>query len=308
MLIYGKYIDISKEILSALDYGKPIVALGTTIISHEMPYPQNFETALKVEKLIREEGAIPASIAIIGGRIKVGLTRDELEYIANPKNNIIKTSRRDIPTVVTKGLDGSTTVASTMIMADTAGIKVMVSGGMGGVHRGAAETMDISADLEEISRTDIAVVCSGIKSILDIRLTLEVLETKGVPIIGYKTKVLPTYFTRKSEYKVDSNIEKIDEIASAMKVKWDLDLQGGILVANPIPEKYEMDFKIINSAIEKAIKKSVDLNVIGSKSTQFLLEEVRNLTNDESLKASIELLYNNAKLAAKLAVEYSKLN
>ncbi|MCK5780206.1 MAG: pseudouridine-5'-phosphate glycosidase [Psychrilyobacter sp.] len=308
MLVYGKYIDISKEVLLALDYGKPVVALGTTIISHEIPYPLNIEAALNVEKIIRKEGVVPASIAIIDGRVKVGLTKDELEYIANPKNKIIKTSRRDIPTVIAKKLDGSTTVASTMIMADTAGIKIMISGGIGGVHRGASETFDISADLEELEKTDVAVVCSGIKPILDIRLTLELLETKGVPVIGYKTKVLPTYFTRTSEYKVDSNIESVEELANAIKAKWDLDLRGGVVIANPIPKEFEMDYDVINLAIEKAIEKSIKLEIKGNMSTQFLQEEIRKLTNGESLKSSIKLLYNNARLSAKLAREYSKLD
>jgi pseudouridine-5'-phosphate glycosidase len=307
MLIYEKYVDINEEVIEALDSGKPVVALESTIISHGMPYPMNVETALKVEQIIRDGGAIPATIAILNGRLKVGLTKEEIDYLGKAGQKVVKTSRRDIPFIIAQKLDGATTVASTMIIANIAGIKVFATGGIGGVHRGAQETFDISADLEELGRTDVAVVCAGAKSILDINLTLEYLETKGVPVIGYKTDELPAFYTRKSGFKVDYNIESPSELAKALKAKWDLNLDGGIVVANPIPKEFEMDFDVITDAIEKAVAEAEELGIKGKESTPFLLAKVKELTGGDSLESNIELVYNNARLAAKLALEYSKL-
>lgn len=307
MLIYEKYVDISSEVMEALDKGKAIVALESTIISHGMPYPMNVETALKVEDIIREGGAVPATIAILNGRLKVGLTKEEIDYLGKAGEKVIKTSRRDIPFIIAKQLDGATTVASTMIIANIAGIKVFATGGIGGVHRGAETSFDVSADLEELGRTDVAVVCAGAKSILDINLTLEYLETKGVPVVGYQTDELPAFYTRKSGFKVDYNIENPKELALALKAKWDLQLKGGFVIANPIPEKYEMDFDIITNAINTAVEESERLGIKGKESTPFLLAKVKELTGGDSLESNIELVYNNARLATKLAVEYSKL-
>lgn len=307
MLIYEKYVDISTEVMEALDSGKPVVALESTIISHGMPYPMNVETALKVEDIIREGGAVPATIAILNGRLKVGLTKEEIDYLGKAGEKVIKTSRRDIPFIIAKQLDGATTVASTMIIANIAGIKVFATGGIGGVHRGAETSFDISADLEELGRTDVAVVCAGAKSILDINLTLEYLETKGVPVVGYQTDELPAFYTRKSGFKVDYNIQSPSELALALKAKWDLHLNGGFVIANPIPEKYEMDFDIITDAINRAVEEAEKLGIKGKESTPFLLAKVKELTGGDSLESNIELVYNNARLAAKLAVEYSKL-
>ncbi len=307
MLIYEQYVDISKEVLEALDKGEPIVALESTIISHGMPYPMNVETALEVEKIVRKGGAIPATIAILDGRLKVGLTKDEIDFLGKAGESIVKTSRRDIPFVIAKKLNGATTVASTMIIAEIAGIKVFATGGIGGVHRGAQETFDISADLDELGRANVAVVCAGAKSILDINLTLEYLETKGVPVIGYKTDELPAFYTRKSGFKVDYNVETPKELALAIKAKWDLRLSGGVVVANPIPKEYEMDFDVITQAIDAAVEESEKLGIKGKESTPFLLAKVKEITGGESLESNIELVYNNAKLATQLAVEYSKL-
>ncbi len=307
MLIYEKYVDISNEVMEALDKGKAVVALESTIISHGMPYPLNVETALKVEDIIREGGAVPATIAILNGRLKVGLTKEEIDYLGKAGKKVIKTSRRDIPFIIAKQLDGATTVASTMIIANIAGIKIFATGGIGGVHRGAETTFDISADLEELGRTDVAVVCAGAKSILDINLTLEYLETKGVPVVGYQTDELPAFYTKKSGFKVDYNIQSPSELALALKAKWDLHLNGGFVITNPIPEKYEMDFDIITNAINKAVEEAENLGIKGKESTPFLLAKVKELTGGSSLQSNIELVFNNAKLAAQLAVEYSKL-
>jgi len=307
MLVYEQYVDISKEVKEALDHGMPVVALESLVISHGMPYPMNVETALKVEKIIRDGGAVPATIAILNGRLKVGLTEKEIDFLGRSGEKIIKTSRRDIPFIIAKKLDGTTTVASTMIIADIAGIKIFSTGGIGGVHRGAQETFDISADLDELGKTDVAVVCAGAKSILDINLTLEYLETKGVPVIGYQTNELPAFYTSKSGFKVDYNVETPSELALALKAKWDINLDGGVVIANPIPKEFEMDFDIITNAIEKAVAEAEELGIKGKESTPFLLAKVRELTGGDSLESNIELVYNNARLAAKIAVEFSKL-
>jgi pseudouridine-5'-phosphate glycosidase len=302
-----KYLEINPEVKEAIANGKPVVALESTIISHGMPYPRNVETALNVEKIIRDNNAIPATIAILNGKLKVGLTEEEIEYLGKAKN-VIKTSRRDIPFIIAKKSDGATTVASTMIIAALAGIKVFATGGIGGVHRGASETFDISADLEELAHTNVAVVCAGAKSILDIGLTLEYLETHGVPVVGYQTEEMPAFYTRKSGFGVDYRVDSPEEIAGALKVKWDLGLEGGMVIANPIEEQYQMDYDTITSAIEKALKEAEEKNIRGKESTPFLLAKVKEITGGDSLESNIKLVYNNAMLGAKIAAELSKLS
>lgn len=296
----NRYLDISDEVKKALDESKPIVALESTIISHGMPYPQNVETALKVEEIIRENGAVPATIGIIGGRLKAGLTAEEIDYMGRA-GNIAKVSRRDIPYLVAHKRDGATTVASTMIIAAIAGIKVFATGGVGGVHRGAEKTMDISADLEELAMTGVAVVCAGAKSILDLGLTLEYLETKGVPVLGYKTEELPAFYTRKSGFKVDYKVDTPEEIASILRTKWELGLMGGVLIANPIPEEYSMDADLITKVIEDAVKEAEALGIKGKDTTPFLLAKIKEITGGESLESNIQLVYNNALLAAQIS-------
>ena len=301
------YLNLKEEVALALKEGRPVVALESTIISHGMPYPKNVETALKVEEIIRENGAVPATIAIIDGMLKVGLTEEEIELLGKKGEDVIKTSRRDIPFIIAGKKDGATTVAATMIIADLAGIKIFATGGIGGVHRGAQESFDISADLEELASTDVAVVCAGAKSILDIGLTLEYLETAGVPVIGFDTYELPAFYTRKSGFNVDYNMDSPSEIARVLKAKWDLELKGGVVVANPIPEEFEMDYDVINGAIQAALKESVEKGIAGKDSTPFLLAKVKEITGGDSLDSNIELVYNNAKVGAQIAVELSKL-
>ncbi|WFD10140.1 pseudouridine-5'-phosphate glycosidase [Tepidibacter hydrothermalis] len=302
-----KYLKINPEVKKALDEGTPVVALESTIISHGMPYPQNIEMAKTVESIIRENGAIPATIAILNGELKVGLNAEELEYLGK-SDSVLKASRRDLPFIVSKKLDGATTVASTMIIAALAGIKVFATGGIGGVHRGAQQTFDISADLQELAHTNVAVVCAGCKSILDIGLTLEYLETNGVPVVGYQTQEFPAFYTRKSGFNVDYKVDSSAELALALKSKWDLNLNGGVVVSNPIPEEFEMDYDTINSAIEDALKEADEKGIRGKESTPFLLGKVKAITAGKSLDSNIELVYNNAKVGAKLAVELSKLD
>ena len=301
-----KTLKISEEVRYALEHGKPVVALESTIISHGMPYPDNVKTALTVEKTVRENGAVPATIAIIKGVPTVGLSEEEIEHLGKEGIKVVKVSRRDIPVVIAKKLDGATTVASTMIFAETAGIKVFATGGIGGVHRGATETMDISADLEELHQTNVTVVCAGAKSILDLGLTLEYLETKGVPVLGYKTDELPAFFTRKSGFKVDYRMDSPEEIAAAVKAKDALGLSGGMLVANPVPEEYSMDPDKIEAVISEAVEEAKALGIAGKKVTPFLLEKIRNVTGGDSLFTNVKLVLNNAALAAKIAVELTK--
>ena len=301
-----KTLKISEEVRYALEHGKPVVALESTIISHGMPYPDNVKTALTVEKTVRENGAVPATIAIIKGVPTVGLSEEEIEHLGKEGTKAVKVSRRDIPVVIAKKLDGATTVASTMIFAETAGIKVFATGGIGGVHRGATETMDISADLEELHQTNVTVVCAGAKSILDLGLTLEYLETKGVPVLGYKTDELPAFFTRKSGFKVDYRMDSPEEIAAAVKAKDALGLSGGMLVANPVPEEYSMDPEKIEAVISEAVEEAKALGIAGKKVTPFLLEKIRNVTGGDSLFTNVKLVLNNAALAAKIAVELTK--
>lgn len=299
-------LKISEEVRNALEQGKPVVALESTIISHGMPYPDNVKTALTVEKTVRENGAVPATIAIIKGVPTVGLSEEEIEHLGKEGTKVVKVSRRDIPVVIAKKLDGATTVASTMIFAEMAGIKVFATGGIGGVHRGATETMDISADLEELHQTNVTVVCAGAKSILDLGLTLEYLETKGVPVLGYKTEELPAFFTRKSGFKVDYRMDSPEEIAAAVKAKDALGLSGGMLVANPVPEEYSMDPDKIEAVISEAVEEAKALGITGKKVTPFLLEKIRNVTGGDSLFTNVKLVLNNAALAAKIASELIK--
>lgn len=303
----SKYLDIREDVLTAIEKGKAVVALESTIISHGMPYPRNVETALMCEKIIADQGAVPATIGIIKGRIKVGLTVEEVEYMGK-EQGIIKTSRRDLPFIVARKADGATTVAATMIIAALAGIKVFATGGIGGVHRGAQDTFDISADLQELARTNVAVVCAGAKSILDIGLTLEYLETFGIPVVGFKTDDFPAFYTRKSGYGVDYRIDSAVELAQAIKTKWELGLKGGVIVGNPIPAEHELDAVRINKAIDDAVLEAEAKGVKGKETTPFLLGKVLEITEGKSLDANIELVYNNSRVAADLAVELAKFN
>ena len=301
------YLDIHPEVAAAVAAGKPVVALESTIISHGMPYPQNVETALNVERVIRENGAVPATIAILGGRLKAGLTPEQIEYLGKAGSAVTKASRRDLPVIVAKGMDGATTVTTTMMIAHMAGIQIFATGGIGGVHRGAETTMDISADLEELANTPVMVVCAGAKSILDLGLTLEYLETHGVPVLGYGTKELPAFYTRRSGFEVDYRVDSPEELAKIFKVQRDLGLKGGVLVTNPIPEQYAMDFDVINKAIDEAIADSVRDGIKGKATTPYLLAKVKELTGGDSLAPNIQLVYNNAALAAKTAAAYCRL-
>ena len=302
----NKYLDISPEVAEALNSGKPVVALESTIISHGMPYPRNVETALLVEQTIRENGAVPATIAIIGGRLKAGLSKDEIEYLGKSGRNVAKTSRRDIAALVARKADGATTVTTTMMIAHMAGISIFATGGIGGVHRGAEVTMDISADLEELGNTPVMVVCAGAKSILDLGLTLEYLETKGVPVIGYGTDELPAFYTRHSGFGVDYRADSPEELAAMFKAQRDLGLKGGMLVTNPIPEEYSMDKAVIDAAIDQAIKEASEKGIKGKETTPFLLAKVVELTGGDSLDSNIALVLNNARLAANTAAEFVK--
>ncbi len=301
-----KYLDISEEVKKALDEKKPIVALESTIISHGMPYPKNVETALRVEEEVRKNGAVPATIAIIGGRLKAGLTKDEIEYFGKKGTLITKASRRDIPALIARKEDGTTTVAATMIIAALAGIDVFATGGIGGVHRGAERSMDISADMDELSKTEVMVVCAGAKAILDLPLTMEYLETKGVNVIGYTTDELPAFYTRKSGLKVVWRCDTPKEIADIWKVQKDIYPGTGLLVTNPIPEEYSMDSEYINKEIDIAIEEMNKLGIKGKETTPYLLDKIQKLTGGESLEANIRLVLNNAMLASKVAVELKK--
>ena len=287
------YLEVSEEVKHALENNIPVVALESTIISHGMPYPQNVETALKVESIVRENGCIPATTAIINGKLKAGLTKDEIELLGKEGLKVSKVSRRDIPYIVANKLNGASTVATTMIIASLAGIKIFATGGIGGVHRGAETTMDISADLQELANTNVAVVCAGAKSILDLGLTLEYLETNGVPVLGNQTKELPAFYA---------------EFANVLKSKWDLGLNGGVVIANPIPEEYSMDYDVISKAINEAVEEAEKLGVHGKQSTPFLLDKIQKITAGKSLEANIQLVFNNVRLATQIATELSKLN
>lgn len=296
------YIDYSEEVKKAKNENRPIVALESTIISHGMPYPKNIETALMCEDIIRKNNAVPATIAVIDGRLKAGLTQDEIEYLAKAKG-ILKMSRRDLPAVVAQKQDGAATVAATMIIAHLAGIKVFATGGIGGVHKNASYTFDISADLQELAKTSVAVVCAGVKSILDIGLTLEYLETMGVPVLGYRTEKFPAFYTDDSGYAVDYTVNDAKHAADIINAKWNLGLQGGVVIANPIPKEYSMDKDYIDNVIKEAIKDADKLGVKGKKITPFLLDKIKELTSGESLAANVKLVLNNSTVAAKIAYE-----
>ncbi len=306
MAHYNKYLDVAPEVEKALSEGRPVVALESTIISHGMPYPQNVQTALAVEKIVRDNGAVPATIAILGGRLKVGISEKEIDYLGKKGTDVIKTSRRDVPVLVAKREDGAATVATTMLIAEIAGVQVFATGGIGGVHRGAEVTMDISADLEELAMTPVLVICAGAKAILDLGLTLEYLETKGVPVIGYQTEELPAFYTRESGFSVDYRLDTPEEIADAWTTKRELGMKGGMLVTNPIPEEYSMDAAYINKCIDEAVEEAKEKGIKGKETTPFLLAKVKDITGGDSLDANIQLVYNNAKLAAKVATEICK--
>lgn len=302
----NKYLDISTEVEAALKAGKPVVALESTIISHGMPYPRNVETALMVEDTVRKNGAVPATIAIIGGRLKAGLSKEEIEYLGKTGRGVAKASRRDVAALVAGKKDGATTVTTTMMIAHMAGIEIFATGGIGGVHRGAETTMDISADLEELAQTPVMVVCAGAKSILDLGLTLEYLETKGVPVIGYGTDELPAFYTRKSGFGVDYRVDSPEELAAIFSAQRELGLKGGMLVTNPIPEEYAMDKAVIDKAIEQALRECSEQGIKGKDTTPFLLAKVVELTGGDSLESNIKLVLNNAAVAAKTAAELMK--
>lgn len=299
------YLSYSQEVLEAKEKGLPIVALESTIISHGMPYPQNVQTAREVEAIIRENGAVPATIALIDGKIKIGLSDEELEMFGNAQG-VAKASRRDLGYLLATKKLGATTVAATMICAELAGIELFVTGGIGGVHRGAETTMDISADLEELAMTNVAVVCAGAKSILDIGLTLEYLETKGVPVIGYGTDMLPAFYTRESEFNVNFRADSPEEVANMMRAKWDLGLRGGAVIANPIPQEDAMEASFINDIIEKALAEAEEKGIAGKEVTPFMLGKVKELTAGKSLEANIALVKNNARIGAGIAVALNK--
>ena len=299
----GTYLYLSGEVSHALRDSIPVVALESTIISHGMPYPQNLETALSVEQTVRDNGAVPATIALMDGKIVVGLSRNEIEILAKKGTEVIKTSRRDIPYVLSQKLTGATTVSATMIAAEMAGIKIFATGGIGGVHRGAEKTFDISADLQELAKTNVAVVCAGVKSILDLGLTLEYLETMGVPVLGYQTDELPAFYTRKSGYKVDYRMNNPQEIAGFLRAKWDTGLQGGVVIANPVPGAYALEPEYMNRIIEQALEAQQKARIKGKQSTPFLLAKVKELTGGKSLEANIQLVLNNARLAALVGRE-----
>ena len=301
------YLDLAPEVRAALAAGRPVVALESTIISHGMPYPQNVETALKVEQIIRENGAVPATIAVIGGLLKAGLSPEEIEYFGKKGRAIAKASRRDLAMLCARGEDGATTVTTTMIIAHMAGIKIFATGGIGGVHRGAQTTKDISADLEELAHTPVMVICAGAKSILDLGLTLEYLETHGVPVLGYGTKELPAFYTRHSGFGVDYEVDSPEELARAFKAQGDLGFTGGMLVTNPIPEEYSMPKDVIDAAIDRAIRECEEQGIRGKDTTPFLLARVAELTGGDSLASNIQLVFNNARLAARTASAYCRL-
>lgn len=305
---YSGYVDISPEVATTLREGNAVVALESTIVSHGMPYPRNVETALQVQATVRQHGAVPATIAILDGRLKAGITDTEIEYLGKKGQRFIKTSRRDLPFIVARKGNGATTVAATMIIAAMANIRVFATGGIGGVHRGVEETLDVSADLEELARTNVAVVCAGIKSVLDIGRTLEYLETKGVPVVGYRTESLPGFYTRDSGFAVDYRIDSAEDAADAIKAKWDLQLQGGMVIANPIPKEFALDPNDIASVIDDAIVEMNRQGITGKDTTPFLLARIAEQTGGKSLDANVRLVLNNAMVAAKIALAFARLS
>ncbi|MEE8426235.1 MAG: pseudouridine-5'-phosphate glycosidase [Woeseiaceae bacterium] len=304
----NEYLDIAPDVATALGSGQAVVALESTIISHGMPYPRNVETAEALESIVRDSGAIPATIAVLNGRLKVGLSSDEIQHIGKRGTGVIKCSRRDLPFIVARKQDGATTVAATMIIAAMAGIRVFATGGIGGVHRGAQETMDISADLDELARTSVAVVCAGIKSVLDIGRTLEYLETKGVPVVGYETDTLPAFYTRESGFPVDYRVDTAADVAAAMKIKWGMGLHGGLVIAAPIPEEHALDKEEIETIIDEAISEMRSRGITGKDTTPFLLARIADRSGGKSLAANIELVKNNARIAAEIATEFATID
>lgn len=305
-MTYQDYLSITPEIKQALKEGKAVVALESTILSHGMPYPENLEFAHKVEEIIRGKGAIPATTAIINGQLKVGLDAQELELMCKG-DNIAKASRRDLAVYIATNQTAATTVATTMMIADMAGIRVFATGGIGGVHRGAQESMDISADLQELSNTKVCVVSAGCKSILDIGLTLEYLETFGVPVLGFNTDKFPAFYCDDSGFKVDYNAKDVKTVAKIMRTKWNLGLKGGLIVGNPIPKEYSMDHEYIDGAIDKAVDMAKEKGIHGKETTPFLLATIKELTGGDSLASNLQLAYNNARVAAEIAIEFSKI-
>ena len=303
----NSYLEVGVEVAAALAAGRPVVALESTIISHGMPWPQNVETALKVEAMVRQAGAVPATIAVLGGRLKAGLTKPEIEILGKAGLSVIKASRRDLPRLVSCGLDGATTVAATMIIASMAGIRVFATGGIGGVHRGAETSWDVSADLEELAHTQVAVVCAGAKAILDLPKTLEFLETRGVPVIGYRTDELPAFYSARSGLRLEEREEEPVGIARRMVATWGLGFPSGLVVANPVPESMSMDPAVIAAAVDDALRAAAEAQVKGKEVTPFLLARIKELTGGESLESNIALVLNNAGLAARIAVEYAAL-
>ena len=301
-----KYLSVTPEIQEAIAAGKPVVALESTILSHGMPYPQNVEFAHKVEEIVRAEGAIPATTAIIGGKLKVGLNADELLVMCKAEG-VGKVSRRDVAVYLATGQTGATTVATSMIIASMAGIRFFATGGIGGVHRGAEKTMDISADLQELANTPVCVICAGAKSILDLGLTLEYLETNGVPVLGLRTDELPAFYCRTSGFKLDYNCPDEETVAKIMKTKWDIGLKGGAVVGNPIPEEYAMDPVEMNKVIDRAVEMANEQGIHGKATTPFLLAHIVEMTGGHSLDSNIQLAFNNAHAASKIAVAYSKM-
>lgn len=302
---FSKFLEIAPEVAAALSVGNPVVALESTIISHGMPYPKNVDTAASVEAAVRQGGALPATIAVLDGRLKVGLSADEIRYIGERGTDVVKCSRRDLPFIVAGRKNGTTTVAATMIIAAMAGIRVFATGGIGGVHRGVENTMDVSADLEELARTNVAVVCAGIKSVLDIGRTLEYLETKGVPIVAYGTDHLPAFYVQSSGFPADYRVDSAADAARAMKSKWDMGLDGGLVVAVPIPGEYALDRDEIDALIDDADAEMRRQSVTGKDTTPFLLASIAERTDGRSLEANIQLVINNARVAAAIAVAYS---
>ncbi|EAY24152.1 pseudouridine-5'-phosphate glycosidase [Microscilla marina] len=301
-----EHLLIHPEVAEALETKQPVVALESTIIAHGLPYPENKQTAWQLEKVIREAGAVPATIAIIDGKVKIGLDTDDLELIASEKVNVIKVSRRDLPLVIARKQHGATTVAATMLAASWVGIRVFVTGGIGGVHRNGENTLDISADLTELAKTNVAVVCAGAKSILDLGLTLEYLETQGVPVVGFQTAEFPAFYSAKSSYRID-RVENVELLAKALKTKWDLGLEGGMIIANPIPPKYEIDHQQLEEVTKDALQDAARQNIRGKAVTPFLLSRIKELTQGESLEANQQLVYHNARLGAELAVELASI-
>ena len=305
-MAYQDYMDITPEIREALKTNTPVVALESTILSHGMPYPENVEFAAEVEKIVRAEGAIPATMALIGGRIKIGLNKEELEIMCRAEN-VGKVSRRDFAIYLATKKNGATTVASTMMCCAMAGIPVFATGGIGGVHRNGENTMDVSADLQELARTKVAVVCAGAKQILDIGRTLEYLETMGVPVLGNGTKDFPAFYCKKSGHSVDYAAKDEQEIAEILHTKWDLGLEGGFLIGNPIPDEYALDFDYMEGIISDAIREADEKQIRGKDLTPFLLAKIKDLTEGVSFASNKQLAYNNARCAAKIAIALSKL-